>query len=459
MIGPSFRSILPSALVVAVAMLAGAWVFSAFPLGAHTSAWGITLLIIIIVGAIALLLMFQFRQEWRQPTRLLTSAAQRMSGGDWKSRVQPDGPDELRELAGALNDIADQARRQFKELRHQRSDLASLVDSLPDPILLTDPQGHVAQISEPCARLLGLSVGEVVGHMASEVITEPMIRELFYEIASPEFRTGSTVRRELHLLRTGQHFVYQALAGRTLGGGVVIIMRDITELAAAVQMKTDFVANASHELRTPIAAIKIAIDTMREVKDEDPKLVDRCAEIVQAHLKRLEDLMQDLLDLSRVESADLQVDPVAVSIGELFAALRTTMSPLAESKEVTLAFTGDESASLVTDRRMVDLILKNLLENSVKYTLAGGKVTLAFESTATANQFKVIDTGIGIPPEHLERVFERFYQVDSARSGSSGRGTGLGLAIVKHATSALGGTIQLQSQAGKGTTATLELPK
>jgi two-component system phosphate regulon sensor histidine kinase PhoR len=269
------------------------------------------------------------------------------------------------------------------------------------------------------------------------------------------------VQRQIPFERGGQRLTYDAVAVRTAGGGAVLVLRDVSALAATLQMKTDFVANASHELRTPIAAIKIAFETLRDVYREDLPQTDRCIGIIDEHIRRLEEMLRDLLDLSRVESPDLKPHLAEVKAADLFALLRATMGPVARQKSVELNF-ADGQMRLVSDERLLNLVLKNLVENSIKFTPAGGRVTVSVESNGSTDgvvTLRVADTGVGIPPEHIDRVFERFYQVSAARSGSAGRGTGLGLAIVKHAVAALGGSVEIDSAVGQGTTVTCVLPQ
>ena len=246
----------------------------------------------------------------------------------------------------------------------------------------------------------------------------------------------------------------------------LLVLRDVSTLAGATQMKTDFVANASHELRTPIAAIKIAFETLREVYQEDPVQTERCISVIDGHLRRLEEMLRDLMDLSRVESADLKPRIAPVKITELLQACKSAVGAMARQKNVDLRLGDNDPATppeICTDSRLVNLVLKNLVDNSIKFTPSGGRVTVSIRQSPEASNGRitltVADTGIGIAPEHRERVFERFYQVDTVRGGSAGRGTGLGLAIVKHAVAALGGTVRLQSAVGAGTTVTCEFPQ
>jgi two-component system phosphate regulon sensor histidine kinase PhoR len=430
------------------------------------------------------------QQQWIGPTRDLARAAERMAAGEWQVRVDPAGADDLRFFSAKMNKVASHAQRQLADLREQRGDLQALVDTLPDPILVADAQGRVALINAPAARLLEVAPAQARGRKFVTVVNDEAILELFDAIcACPEAPPpephdaaaddhglpplGARLTRDLVLVRNGQRLTYQAFAARTPGKGTLIVLRDVSQLATTVQMKTDFVANASHELRTPIAAIKIAFETLQDVYRDDPAQTERCVRIIEEHLGRLEEMLRDLLDLSRVENADLKPELADVRTQDLFAFIRGTLGPQARQRlvELQLDATPDTPEAFVSDERLLKLVLKNLVENSVKFTPPGGTVTVHVEQQSTPPAhagllgmfapevvITVADTGIGIPPEHVERVFERFYQVDSARSGASGRGTGLGLAIVKHAVAALGGTVGLKSQVGHGTTVTCTLP-
>lgn len=434
---------------------------------------GSTWIVLISGSLLAALLMswlaFLLHRRWIGPVRRIADAASRMAGGDWSTRADLLGAVELRHLAERLNQVAFQAQKQMNDLQHQRGDLQALVDALPDPILLTDPADRIRVINLPAASLLQVTPRQVLGQKLVTAVNDAVILQLYEEVAEKHRGDSGHLpvvahSREIRVARHGQRSTYQALATRTQQGGVLLVLRDISTLAGAVQMKTDFVANASHELRTPIAAIKVGIETLREVfHDDDPQQAGRCLAIVEGHLQRLEEMLRDLLDLSRVESADLKPTYADVSAGELLQAHRTLWLHAAAEKGVDLRFeTPSPQLVFRSDRRLLDMILKNLVENSIKFTPAGGRVTVSLQQQETEDDRRIVltvaDTGIGIPAEHLDRVFERFYQVDAARSGSAGRGTGLGLAIIKHAAHALGGGVRLESEVGRGTTATVVFP-
>lgn len=411
-------------------------------------------------------LAWMLQRQWVSPVQGLRSAAARMASGHWDTRVESRGADELRLLSEKLNVLAANAQQQLADRDTQRSDLRALVDSLPDPILLTDAARRIVLINAPAARLLGISTGAATGKPVVDVVNDEAVLVL---VESLQQQPGHMQQRELRLSRAGQRLIFHAVATRTRTGGTLLVLRNISAMSSAVQMKTDFVANASHELRTPIAAIKIAFETLQDVFTEDPRQSAKCISVIDGHLHRLEEMLSDLLDLSRVESTDIKPNIATIRAADLFNVLRSTMGPVARQKNVELSLLDEsgESMQFQSDKRLLELILRNLVENSIKYTPAGGRVTVSLRETEApdvrggrrdAIVLTVRDTGIGIAPEHLERVFERFYQVDPARSGSAGRGTGLGLAIVKHATNALGGEVDLQSAVGAGTTVTCTFP-
>ncbi len=342
--------------------------------------------------------------------------------------------------------------------------LRAIVGGLPDPVIALDREKRVLALNEP-ARALAPALRQ--GEAVSLTLRMPEL----IDAVGRAFARGEEQRIE-YSERVPVDRWFQAVAmpvrrtpDATMPDLVLLTFRDLTPLRRVEEMRADFVANASHELRTPLAAIKIAFETLREVFREDPDQTERCVTIIDGHLRRLEEMLRDLLDLSRVENADIKPRVVTVKTADLLQAVKATMGPMARAKNVELRLGDSDPATPLdfrTDLRLLNLVVKNLVENSIKFTPAAGKVTVSISKSPSAAGnvvLSVADTGIGIAPEHRERVFERFYQVDSVRTGAGGRGTGLGLAIVKHAVHALGGTVTLQSAVGAGTTVMCEFPQ
>jgi two-component system phosphate regulon sensor histidine kinase PhoR len=249
-----------------------------------------------------------------------------------------------------------------------------------------------------------------------------------------------------------------ALPGEGPRAGVVAVFHDITERKRIEEVRRDFVANVSHELRTPLAAIRGAAETLLGGALENPDFARRFTEVIDRHSRRLEQLVMDLLSLARLESEEEKSDAADLSVRKLAESSLAAVSELAAERGVTLSSELPEQDWVVRgDRNRMEQALVNLLDNAVKYTEAGGSVVLrVYHDNGTVN-LAVADSGIGIPPEALSRIFERFYRVDKGRSRDVG-GTGLGLAIVKHAVQTQGGRVDVESFPGRGSTFTIRLP-
>jgi len=425
---------------------------------------------LLIVGLVAIWRW----QNWSSPVKQIQLAAEKMAAGNWAMRVEPRGIEDVRQIAHQLNLLASQAQTQLNDLRNQRAGLQALVNTLPDPILAADDLGRIILLNTPAAALLQLTPAQALNQKLVHAVSEEQIVALYEAVSRGNGDGGgapqpaAAINREIRLVRDSQRFVFQAVATQTPGGGALLVLRDVSRQSGAAQMKTDFVANASHELRTPIAALKIAFETLCEVYREDPVQSERCIQVIEGHIRRLEEMLRDLMDLSRVENAELKAQVGSVKTEDVLALLRSSLGAFAKQKSIDLVlddYGPDSPTEFASDGRLLNLVLKNLVENSIKFTPSGGRVSLTVRTVQPAAGdrapviFTITDTGIGIAPEHIDRVFERFYQVDSARSGSAGRGTGLGLAIVKHAVHALGGTVKLESKLGQGTTVTCEFPQ
>jgi two-component system phosphate regulon sensor histidine kinase PhoR len=469
------------------------------------------------VGVAALLFLPTLRS-----IRELRATAEAFKRGDWRERVDvaPSALEEVRRLGEIVNDTAERTLRQLKDLSRQKGDLEALVNALPDPLILADTRRKVIRINAPAAALLGVDQKLALGQALEAAVTDPAILAIFDQAAElqpashdGDGATALPLHSELHVTRGARRLAYQVVATKTAAGGVLVVLRDVTTLDQALRMKTDFVANAGHELRTPIAAIKAAFDTLCEIVGEQAAQLDapqrkageRCQAIIAGQLERLEEMLRDLLDLSRVENAEVGPTLEEMTAPEIGRDLRHDLGAMAAERQVRLELpdeamapsprdAGSETAAsprdadsdevrFTSDRRLLMLALKNLVENGIKYTPARGVVRVECHMRAAPlsgprakgaqGRFspvepselvvRVSDTGIGIPPEHIDRVFERFYQIDPARTGTnprvSGRGTGLGLSIVKHAISALGGSVSVQSTLGEGSTFEVRLPQ
>ncbi len=378
-------------------------------------------------------------------------------------------PDEIAAAAaGAAREREEAGARARESLR--------LLEALDDPLVMTDRAGVVRWANEAARRLIGTPPDATTGRPIDELFTQPDLLGMHARAVK-----GNHVRSRISMQGSAGARALEVSASplgagageETDGGGALLALRDITDLTSAVHVRTDFVANASHELRTPVAAVRGAVDTLHAGADDDPAMRARLLDMIANHVARLEDLIRDLLDLSRLEAMEgaARIGPAPAS--EIVRLLEPAFEELCARREVTLQFEMDESLEQMrTDRNLLTLILRNLIENAIKFSKPGQGVRITGAGAAIQRdnapalagaRFEVIDSGVGIPLNQQQRIFERFYQVDEARTGSTDsggetRGTGLGLAIVKHAVRTLGGTIRVRSVWQQGTTMTVELP-
>ena len=328
------------------------------------------------------------------------------------------------------------------------------VDRLGEPIIATDNAGCVIVLNEAASGVLGLTRARAIGRPLHEILTHAQLADL-----ARRERDGTQDRHRVRLLGPGGAGVYEALA-EPWAGGVVLTLHDVTEAARTLELKTEFVANASHELRTPIAAILAAVDTLEDAEHDDA-MAERLLGMVRTHATRLEALVGDLLDLARLESPDAATRIEPIDLPDLGRALTRDYEGVCRRGDVRLDFQiSPEAATIRSDRRLVKLILSNLIDNAIRFSHAGESVRVTAEGNGDSGvRLAVIDRGIGIPLDDQERIFERFYQVDQTRDGSTPRrGTGLGLAIVKHAARTLGGSVRVESVWQEGTTMIVDLP-
>ncbi|MBL8763326.1 MAG: PAS domain-containing protein [Phycisphaerae bacterium] len=382
------------------------------------------------------------------------------------------GADGLDELRGAIDRVGDRFAAQVKEAAKRGRNLESLIEALPEPVIATDSRDRVLFNNGAAERMLGRGVGELTGRPIAELFTR---REILTLHADARVGRGGDARARLTTPRGSR--VYQVTASPVPAAwgegvfGAVLVLRDVTELAEAVQVKSDFAANASHELRTPVATIRGAAETLLDGAMDDPPMRDRLVRMVASNAARLENLIRDLMDLSRLEASDRASDGATIDFSELGAGLTELLGSSWAERKLRVRFEWDPSAAgLVCDARLLSLVLRNLLENAIRFAHEGTEIVVRaarFEASGGGSvgvRFEVTDRGQGIPLHQQHRVFERFFQGDSSRAGPGGsagttpRGTGLGLAIVKHAVTAMGGTVSLESVLGEGTTVRFEIP-
>ena len=363
-------------------------------------------------------------------------------------------PDDLAGLTNELSAITTRLRDRLDELTEERDRAGQILDALDDGVLLLDGASRLL-LANPAARAwFGLAADLRPGLPAKRVLGAPQVIALAEQAAEARAPLVGNLTLVFPEPRTLAMRAFP-LADRGPTGRIVVTMTDITQRRRLEVLRRDFVANASHELKTPVAAVRALAETLLTALPEDPEAGRRFAERIGREAERLDFLARDLLDLSRVERGTLDVEPLDL-VG-LVKEVTGGYTDLAEERRVRLDSELQPLVSVRGDRAQLGLLLSNLLDNALRHTSAKGTVCVRLESTERSATIQVIDTGEGIPATELPRVFERFYRVDKARARQTG-GTGLGLAIVRHVAEAHGGTVRVDSELGRGSTFTVVVP-
>ncbi|MGH7310162.1 MAG: ATP-binding protein [Candidatus Rokuibacteriota bacterium] len=437
---------------------------TALPLGVVTSSHAAIHRALLLGGVVALgvalgIGLFVAHRVTR-PVIEMQSVSRAMSEGDFSARAPIRSPDEIGQLGRALNAMAASLQDKLEDLEHERAKTGAILDSMVEGVIAVDAQDHLLVINEPARTILGVGRGRGEGKPFLEVIRNVDLHGLLRQARATG--QGALTSRELIVPGRVDRRLQVNAALLRLGAdeiGVVMVLHDISELRRLEQVRTEFVANVSHELRTPLTAIQGYLETLLSGALEDRANARRFLEIVARHTERLGRLLNDLTDLSNIElgKVSLRIEPT--ELGEIVDSVIGIIRPRAQSAGVTLdvALAAD-LPPVKADRDRLAQILINLVDNAVKYTPAGGQVTVSAHATAPAMvEIAVRDTGVGIPATDLPRITERFYRVDKARSRELG-GTGLGLAIVKHLVIAHGGELRIASEVDKGTLVRFTLP-
>ena len=385
---------------------------------------------------------------------------------------------ELRDLGTALDDMRRQVQTHIGQITLEKSRLEAVLTSITEAILVTDQSGRILMGNQTFEKLFGVS-GAIEGRMPIELVRHRDVQNAIDQT----LKTGQAVF--LDLTRSDdreRHFDVQIapiLQDDHIAGSVTIFY-DITELRRLERIRKDFVANVSHELRTPLTTIKGCAATLADGALDDQEASQRFVKMINIHADRLHNLVEDILDLSRIESGALPLETGVYPIQEMINTVVGQIRPLAKEKNLTIEINTKENVQVQCDHKLIEQALFNLLDNAVKYTPEEGKIwiqTRDFEQVENVDEdrrnrhgenatqtrkrriaLEVKDTGIGVPLSDMDRIFERFYRVDKGRSRAMG-GTGLGLSIVRHIMDAHGERVYVESEQGKGSTFGLTLPR
>ena len=380
---------------------------------------------------------------------LVNAFVRRIADGDLNARLHQGGNDDLSAMETALNQTAERLGKNFAELENRRQELAAILDSMQEAVVAITPEGNIRWSNAVMQRIAGTQIYPG--------------RPLTHSVRDPELLTCVRGVLEAHEVRVGRASllapgrVFEVHAAPLPSGGALAVLHDVTSVEAAQKSRREFVANVSHELRTPLTSIQGYVETLIEDPNFSPETTRDFLGVILKNATRMNRLTEDLLALAIVEGPDYKLAMQPARANVLVDDAIAALGGIVVDSGVALQSTGAPDLVVMADPDAMNQVFGNLIENALKYAKGGKRIRVGARALENEVQFTVQDFGPGIASEHLERIFERFYRVDKARSRESG-GTGLGLAIVKHIVQAHGGRIWAESELGKGVSFHFTLP-
>lgn len=415
---------------------------------------------------VALALSVWLAHSITKPLSDIVAAARQLDAGNHALHIRTTAQDEVGLLASTLNHVADRFQAKIGELSEDRAQLLAVLTSMVEGVMVLDYRGLVLQVNPALERMFGISRVEARGRPCTDLFRHQQLNELVAVI----LRSPAHHQDEIVLPLTGRCLQIEASpAGgkRENEACVVLVFHDITDLRRLEKIRKDFVANVSHELRTPLTSIKGYVEALLDGAKDDPVASAKFLDIILKQSDRLNLIIEDLLELSKIESGDMSFREEPIELKSLVERALSVVKPIADKNHHHLATAIDSRLPAVTgDEERLVQVLTNLLDNAIKYTPKGGTITVGAtrilplgetEPLPNAIDISVADTGIGIPEQDRPRVFERFYRVDKGRSRELG-GTGLGLAIVKHIVEGHGGQVWVEANQPRGSRFVVRLP-
>lgn len=420
--------------------------------------WSI-LTAVLLVAALAAAVSYGLARRISRPLERLRLGVRRFAEGHLDHRLPLGTTREIAHLAEAMNQMASQLDDRIGTVERQRNELGAVFAAMIEGVMVIDADERVVDLNRAAASLLAVDENDARGRTVAEVVRNPALQDFL----SRTFRSKDPVEDDLEILVDGRETMIQAHGVRIEGGGlarrVLVVLNDVTRLRRLENVRQDFVANVSHELKTPVTSIKGFVETLRDGGLDDPDDALRFLEIIARQARRLDAIIEDLLCLSRLEQGtgetrrELGVYPLC----ETIASAIQTCQLQADARNMNLSLDCPHTLKARLDPPLLEQAVVNLVSNAVKYSEEGDSIDVSAETVDDYVLISVRDHGRGIEPQHLPRLFERFYRVDKARSRQQG-GTGLGLAIVKHIARFHGGHVTVRSSPGEGSIFTLHLP-
>jgi two-component system phosphate regulon sensor histidine kinase PhoR len=420
----------------------------------------------LITALLAALVSYVVSRKINAPIAEMKAGAQRFAAGDFGYKVRLSGFQEMEQLAETLNDMARRLGSTIDMITEQKNRLDAVLSSMIEGVIAIDAQERVITLNRSAAALFGIDPKIAAGKLIGEALRNIEVQDFLHATLSSAIpveceltlTAGSAKEDADHVLQLHGTALRDAHRASI---GALMVVNDITRIKKLENIRKDFVANVSHELRTPLTSIKGFVETLASGAIDNKEEAVRFIGIIAGQVDRLNTIVEDLLSLSRIEREAERsgVELAFGSVQPVVAAAVDACRHEASKKNITISFSCDATVVANMEKTLLEQAIVNLIDNAVKYSEGNTSITVTGANNAAAGEvtISVADQGIGIPAEHLERIFERFYRVDKARSRKLG-GTGLGLSIVKHIVSAHNGGVTVESIVGKGSTFTIHLP-
>ncbi len=414
---------------------------------------------IVAAGLTALTVFYAWR-KWARPLEEMRHAAERFARGELGFRLMVPDSDELAGLAEALNQMSQQLQERISTIVRQNNEQRAVLSSMVEGVLAVDNQQRVISVNKASGQLLGIDQTQAQGRSLQEVVRNADLRRF----VSRALRAHEPIDDDV-IVHGEQEGVLQARSAALYdaqgrGIGAVVVLNDVTDFRRLEHIRRDFVANVSHELKTPITSIKGFVETLLDGAVIDPVDARRFLQIIAKQADRLDAIIEDLLSLSKIEQGE-ETGDIDLDFGRLKDVIDSaihTCQPKAEERQIHICTACESDVLAKMNPALLEQAVINLLDNAIKYSEPGNEVQVLASQFFDEVTITVSDRGCGIATEHLPRIFERFYRVDKGRSRKLG-GTGLGLAIVKHIIQAHHGRVTVKSTASIGSVFTIHLPR
>jgi two-component system phosphate regulon sensor histidine kinase PhoR len=413
-----------------------------------------TIISLLIASLISLIISLNITR----PIKEMTEISQRISKGDFSKKLEIRSQDEIGQLSLALNQMSEDLENKIKIISEDKNKMEIILSSVIEGIAAIDQKGKFILCNDAFEKIINLSQIKVLGRFHWEIIRNNQLNELLKET----IHQGQTSTQEITILFPQEKIFFASstpLGEKENIWGAVVVLNDITQIKRLEKMREEFVANVSHELRTPLTSIQGFIETLKDGAIKDPEKTQHFLKIIEKQSNRLNNLVEDILKLSKIESQEIVVNLQSTNLKDLLDKVIAEFKEKIILKKIQININiSPQFPLLKVDPEQIELALGNLLDNAIKYTPEKGEISISFLEREKDIYLEITDNGIGISQEHLPRIFERFYRVNKDRSRDLG-GTGLGLAIVKHIVKVHKGTIGVDSNPGKGSKFFIILPK